>query len=65
MFKFMKKKATRCETCVYYEYDEDYGYYICNVNLDEDEMLRFIEQTYSNCPYYNDGDEYKIVRKQN
>ena len=27
-----------CDTCVNYSYDEDYEYYVCDVDLDEDEM---------------------------
>ncbi len=55
---------TSCEYCSNYEYDEDYGSYICLANLDEDEMSRFIRDSYSDCPYFSFGDEYKIVRKQ-
>ena len=25
-----------------YEYDEEYEYYVCSKNLDEDEMYRFV-----------------------
>ena len=31
-----KEKQTSCDTCVNYTYDEDYGYYICEADLDED-----------------------------
>lgn len=57
-------KKTNCETCVYYEYDEEYECYTCMMNLDEDEMYRFIKNSFDNCPYYKYGDEYTIVRKQ-
>ena len=33
-------------------------------NLDEDEMARFMEDRFYDCPYYRLGDEYMIVRKQ-
>ena len=33
-------------------------------NLDEDEMSRFLSDTFYNCPYFQMEDEYKIVRKQ-
>ena len=56
---------SNCDTCVHYIYDDELGYYVCEVNLDEDEMQRFLQgQTY-NCPYYDFYDEYGIVRKQN
>ena len=33
-------------------------------DLDEDEMARFLQDKFYNCPYYQLGDEYRIVRKQ-
>lgn len=56
---------TNCEDCLYYTYDEDYDFYICMMDLDEDEMMRFISGSFSACPYYRAGDDYTIVRKQN
>ncbi len=61
----MKKMQTCCETCANYGYDEDYDCYVCDVNLDEDEMQRFLSCADFNCPYYRNGDEYAVVRKQN
>jgi hypothetical protein len=55
---------TNCESCVNYAYDEDYECYICQVNLDEDEMSKFLKDTFIDCPYFQFMDEYKIVRKQ-
>ena len=54
----------QCESCMYYQYDEEYEEYFCDVNLDEDEMYRFMNTSYRSCPYYQNDDEYKIVRKQ-
>ncbi|MBQ6625359.1 MAG: hypothetical protein IIX39_06060 [Clostridia bacterium] len=56
---------TMCEECRNYVYDEDFDCYICEVNLDEDEMMRFLTTSNYNCPYYQRDDEYEIVRKQN
>lgn len=53
-----------CESCSNYIYDEEYGYYICEADLDEDEMEYFITKSFRNCPYYQYNDEYRIVRKQ-
>ncbi|NTV88809.1 MAG: hypothetical protein HGA22_00365 [Clostridiales bacterium] len=53
-----------CDYCLNYAYDEDYECYICEVNLDEDEMARFMRNTFDDCPYFQLGDEYTIVRKQ-
>lgn len=55
---------TACETCANYLYDEEYEYYVCDVNLDEDEMVRFLTHSKFECPYYKNGDEYQIVKKQ-
>ena len=63
--KNKKRKPTNCETCVYYDYDEDLDAYICTVNLDEDELERFVLGTAQYCPNYHFYDEYKSVQKQN
>ena len=57
-------EASCCETCRNYVYDEDYEYYVCDMDLDEDEMYRFLSYTFYQCPYYQLDDEYRIVRKQ-
>ena len=54
-----------CDTCLYYEYDEEYEEYNCVMDLDEDEMERLASGHYKGCPYFRDFDEYKRVRKQN
>jgi len=53
---------TQCEQCANYEYDEEYDVYTCQVNLDEDELYRFVTDTWESCPYYRNGDEYAVVR---
>ena len=30
----MKQRKSSCDSCMYYEYDEDYECYVCGVNLD-------------------------------
>ena len=57
-------KKSNCETCTNYVYYDDSDCYICMVNLDEDEMCRFLSGTNYCCPYYHMDDEYGIVRKQ-
>ena len=59
-----KKQGANCEYCVNYSYDDDYECYTCEMNLDEDEMYRFVTGTYRDCPYFRMGDEYRVVRKQ-
>ena len=33
-------------------------------DLDEDEMQRFLSNSNENCPYYQNGDEYQVVKHQ-
>lgn len=56
---------SNCEFCVYYQYNEYYDCYECMVNLDEDDMERFMHSSVYNCPYFKYNDDYKIVEKQN
>ena len=51
-----------CDTCAYCSYDEELDCYSCEMNLDEDEYARFVQGQYKKCPYYRDGNEYKIAR---
>jgi hypothetical protein len=59
-----KRAASCCETCSNYEYDEDLEMYVCDVNLDEDEMMHFLQDSHYGCPYYILDDEYAVVRHQ-
>jgi len=59
------KTQSQCDMCAYYVYDDDYDGYICEVNLDEDELSRYLEfGNKFNCPYFHLGDDYAIARKQ-
>ena len=57
MEKKTKKRESSCEDCVFYDYDEDWDTYSCQMNLDEDEMVRFLTQKHQSCPYYRYYDE--------
>ena len=56
--------ATSCDYCANYVYDEESESYYCDVNLDEDEMVRFLTNQSNQCPYWRPGDEYLTARKQ-
>lgn len=58
------KGKTNCDCCINYIFDEEYNCYECQINLDEDEMVRFLGDSFDNCPYFQLNDEYKVVRKQ-
>ena len=55
----------QCEDCEHYDYDEYTDEYVCTMNLDEDEYVRYLTKDRRGCPYYRQYDEYKTVRKQN
>lgn len=63
--KTEKKVVGSCESCEFYDYDEEWEEYVCNISLDEDEMIDFLGRNTGRCPYYRYYDEYKSVRKQN
>lgn len=53
-----------CDTCANYAYDEDYEYYVCDVDMDEDDYRRFLTDDTNGCPYYQSDDEYAVVKHQ-
>lgn len=59
-----KKQFGSCETCEFYDYDEDYEEYVCSVNLDQDDAANYRIYQNTQCPYYRFYDEYKSVHKQ-
>ena len=64
--KQMKKQGplTSCDTCGNYVYDDEMECYCCDMNLDEDDMVKFLTGSFDNCPYYRLDDEYAVVRHQ-
>lgn len=53
-----------CETCWYYDYDEECDAYFCMMDIDEDEAYRIFTSNHSRCPYYRQGDDYTLARRQ-
>ena len=53
--------ASNCESCVNYVYDEEEECYCCDMNLDEDDMVKFLTGNFDNCPYYQLDDEYSVA----
>ncbi len=64
--KTLKKttEVTSCESCLNYEYDEEFDEYSCIMDLDEDDMVGFLTGHTQSCPFYQYNDEYIIVHKQ-
>ena len=56
--------ASKCEECVFFDYEEETDTYFCSVDLDEDEMERFLRGATAQCPFYRRGDEYATARRQ-
>ena len=57
-------EVSNCDTCNYLVYDEEYECYVCDMDLDEDDMVKFLQGHTMECPYYQNGDEYRVVRHQ-
>ncbi|WP_297871056.1 DUF6472 family protein [uncultured Oscillibacter sp.] len=53
-----------CEDCVYYDFDEELDAWVCEADLDEDDMARFLQQTQTACPFYRRGGDYDTARRQ-
>ena len=53
-----------CDSCVYNVYDDDDECYYCEVDMDEDDAARLMQGHYEECPYYQNDDEYAVVRHQ-
>ena len=54
------QSAQSCSSCAYYIYDEEYDEYVCDAAMD----VRLRMEPHYSCPYYRNGDEYRVVRKQ-
>ena len=63
MAKEKQAVKNRCECCLYYEFDEEFGFMACSLTLDEDEA-REVGHPGSACPYFRWYDEYKSVQRQ-
>ena len=64
MSKKKKLPESNCETCEFYDWDEDMQENVCIANLDEDEFYRIIATRQTRCPYYRQGDDYTLARRQ-
>ena len=56
---------TLCEDCIHYTYDEEYDDYVCEQDLDEDELAALMERRRNSCPFYCPGNaDYYLSGKQ-
>ena len=56
--------SSKCENCQYFVYDDIYDDYVCDMDLDEDEMVRFLSSQADDCPFWRPGDDYRTARRQ-
>ena len=56
--------ANNCEECVHFDDDDEIEAYFCSMDLDEDEMERFLRSENNACPFYRRGDDYLTARRQ-
>ena len=57
-------ETSNCEMCNNFVYDDEDECYVCDMDLDEDDMVKFLTGNFNECPYYQSNDEYLIVRHQ-
>ena len=43
--------VNECDTCWYFDYDEEYDEYYCMMDLDEDEYYRVVTSPSGRCPF--------------
>ena len=56
--------SSECETCWNYDYDEEYEEYYCMMYLDEAEVYRIRTSKIQPGPFYRQGDDYTLARRQ-
>jgi hypothetical protein len=58
------KGRSNCEECINYDYDAETDSFWCAMDLDEDEMERFLRSSAEACPFYRRNDDYGTARRQ-
>ncbi len=59
------KSKQQCDDCINLCVDEESGEEYCEMELDEDEMYRFLSGRLNNCPFYHGGSgDYFLSKKQ-
>lgn len=58
---------SECDSCAFYSYDEEDEEWYCTADVDEDDMAMMMQEEAHHgqrCPYWQNGDEYAVVRHQ-
>ena len=59
-----RRNEDMCDECAFYIYDEDLEEYVCDADMDEDDYGALVRTGFKQCPFYQNGDEYLVVRHQ-
>ena len=54
----------QCDECANMQYDDEDESWYCMADMDEDDYGRLMTGQQKGCPFFVDGDEYKVVRHQ-
>lgn len=54
-----------CDFCTFLVSDEETGEEYCAINLDEDDLEKFLSGSSDSCPYFRSDNEYDVVKHQN
>ncbi len=57
-------KDNECSQCLYLDYDEEMDEDYCSLTLDQDDIEKLSYSKHASCPYFRQGDDYTIVKKQ-
>lgn len=57
-------EVSNCDSCNNLVYDDDCECYVCDMDLDEDDMVRFLQGNTRECPFYQSNNEYEVVKHQ-
>ena len=55
---------SECEMCLNYVYDDDDEEYVCEADIDEDDMAHMWGGRRRHFPYWRSNDEYRTVKHQ-
>ena len=59
-----KSAGGSCAFCAHDEYEDEMDCFTCKMNLDEDEMVLFLQRRNDACPYFSFSDDYKLAGRQ-
>lgn len=55
---------SECDTCSYYNFDDDTEEWGCEAGLDEDDAAHVMLTRHHHCPSWRSRDEYRMINHQ-